>query len=301
MAVATLEKSLRWPAPAKINLFLHVTGRRADGYHTLQTVFQFLDLCDYLDFERRADGLIRRATDLPGVPEDQDLVVGAARALKDYAGVVAGVTIAVDKRLPVGGGIGGGSSDAATTLVALNHLWGLNLPDDALAAIGLKLGADVPIFLYGRAAFAEGVGEVLTPVAPAEPWYLLIKPDCSVPTAAVFRDPDLTRHTPAITIRDFFAGAGHNDCEPVVRRHFPAVAAALEWLGARVPAKLTGTGACVFAACQNEVQARRLGAEVPAHWAGFVVRGLNRSPLLDRLQRARQAAVLSAKVAAGGQ
>jgi 4-diphosphocytidyl-2-C-methyl-D-erythritol kinase len=290
MAAAILDRTLNWPAPAKINLFLHVIGRRADGYHLLQTAFQFLDLCDRLDFERRADGRVCRQTDLPGVTEDDDLTVRAARLLKAQAGVDAGVSISVTKNLPVGGGIGGGSSDAATTLVALNHLWGLNLPVAALTSLGLTLGADVPIFIHGRAAFAEGVGEVLTDVTPPEPWYLLLKPACPVPTATVFRDPDLTRNTAPITIRDFLGGAGRNDCEPVVRRRFPEVGAALDWLAARRPARLTGTGACLFAACDDERQARDLCAEVPAPWHGHAVRGLNRSPLLDRLERARREA-----------
>ena len=298
MAVV-LEKTLRWPAPAKINLFLHVTGRRPDGYHTLQTVFQFLDLCDWLDFERREDGEIVRSTALDGIPPDRDLVVRAARALQAHSGTAAGATMSIEKRLPVGGGIGGGSSDAATTLVALNFLWGLDLPVETLSAIGLQLGADVPIFVAGDASFAEGVGEILTPVAPAEPWYVLLKPDCAVPTAAVFADPDLTRDTPPITIRDFLAGAGRNDCEAVVRRRFPAVNAALDWLSARAPARLTGTGACIFARCPDEQQARSIVAEVPAPWQAYAVRGLNRSPLLDRLERARSAADMSARIAQG--
>ncbi|MCG3143059.1 MAG: 4-diphosphocytidyl-2-C-methyl-D-erythritol kinase [Gammaproteobacteria bacterium] len=296
MAVA-LEKTLRWPAPAKINLFLHVTGRRPDGYHTLQTVFQFLDLCDWLDFERREDGRIRRATAVGGIAPEQDLVVRAAHALQAHTGVKAGASLSIDKRLPVGGGIGGGSSDAATTLVALNLLWGLDLPLAALARIGLQLGADVPVFIAGKAAFAEGIGEILTPLAPAESWYVLLKPDCAVPTAAVFADPDLTRDTPPITIRDFLEGAGRNDCEPVVRRRFPAVNAALDWLSRRAPSRLTGTGACVYAACADEAQARSIVAEVPAPWLAYAVRGLNRSPLLERLARARSAAGATAKLA----
>lgn len=296
MAV-TLAKTLRWPAPAKINLFLHVTGRRSDGYHTLQTVFQFLDLCDWLDFERCEDGRILRTTAVEGIPPEQDLIVRAARALQAHAGVKAGARLSIDKRLPVGGGIGGGSSDAATTLVALNFLWGLDLSLEELAKIGLQLGADVPIFVAGEAAFAEGVGEILTPVAPAEPWYVLLKPDCAVPTAAVFSDPDLTRDTPPITIRDFLQGAGRNDCEPVVRRRFPAVNAALDWLSARGPSRLTGTGACVYAICTDEAQARTIVAEVPPPWQAYAVRGLNRSPLLDRLARARAAAEATAMFA----
>ncbi|MCG3203103.1 MAG: 4-diphosphocytidyl-2-C-methyl-D-erythritol kinase [Gammaproteobacteria bacterium] len=294
---AALEKTLRWPAPAKINLFLHVTGRRPDGYHTLQTVFQFLDLCDWLDFERREDGRIVRTTAVDGIPPEQDLIVRAARALQAQSGAKCGASLNIDKHLPVGGGIGGGSSDAATTLVALNILWGLGLSSQDLARIGLHLGADVPVFIAGEASFAEGVGEVLTAVAPAEPWYVLLKPDCAVPTAAVFADPDLTRDTPPITIRDFLQGAGRNDCEPVVRRRFPAVNAALDWLSARAPSRLTGTGACVYAICAGEAQATSIVAEVPSPWQAYAVRGLNRSPLLDRLARARGAGGASAKFA----
>lgn len=290
----TLERSLRWPAPAKINLFLHVTGRRPDGYHTLQTVFQFLDLCDDLDFERRSDGRIRRLYELPDVPEDRDLILRAAHLLQSHAGCAAGVDINLNKRLPVGGGIGGGSSDAATVLVALNEFWGLDLDVQTLSGLGLKLGADVPIFIHGHAAFAEGVGEVLTPVEPPEQWYVLVKPDCAVPTAAVFQDADLTRNTPPITIRDFLGGAGHNDCEAVVRRRFPEVAAALDWLSERAPARLTGTGACLFAACGSEAMARQLAAEVPPRWQAYTVRAINHSPLVARLERARAAARMAA-------
>ncbi|HTT08774.1 MAG TPA: 4-(cytidine 5'-diphospho)-2-C-methyl-D-erythritol kinase [Gammaproteobacteria bacterium] len=283
-----MSTSLHWPAPAKINLFLHVLGRRSDGYHELQTVFQFLDCCDLLDFERRDDGEILLVTPLPGITAEQNLAVRAARLLKTHTGIDAGVTLHLDKRLPVGGGIGGGSSDAATALVALNHLWDLHLADQELAQLGVELGADVPIFLYGRAAFAEGVGERLTPVEPPESWVVLIKPECSVTTAMVFADPDLTRHTSPITIRAFLEGtAVGNDCETVVRRHFPPVAAALDWLAERGPARLTGTGSCVYAAYASEARARAVGMQVPAPWRGYVVRALNRSPLLDRLEHAQ--------------
>jgi 4-diphosphocytidyl-2-C-methyl-D-erythritol kinase len=230
------------------------------------------------------------------------LIVRAARALQQHpkaAGARLGVTLSVEKNLPIGGGIGGGSSDAATALVALNQLWDLQLNSAELAAIGLNLGADVPIFVSGQAAFAEGVGELLQAVEPPEPWYVLINPDCAVPTAVVFQDPELTRNTPPITIRAFLEGAGRNDCEAVVRRRFPAVDAALDWLSTRAPARLTGTGACIFAACGSEAQARRIAAEVPQEWTGFAVRGMNRSPLLDRLQRANSARTSSAQLARG--
>ncbi len=284
-AAGSVARTQRWPAPAKINLFLHVTGQRSDGYHRLQTVYQFLDLCDWLDFERLDYSSIERSTDLSGVPAEEDLVTRAARILQRHTGTTLGVRIAVEKRLPMGGGIGGGSSDAATTLVALNDLWGLHLSATALAELGLKLGADVPVFLFGHSAFAEGVGEILTPVQPTQCWYVLVHPNCSVSTASVFRDAELTRNTPPITIRGFFAGAGHNDCEPVVRRRYPEVGAALDWLRARVAARMTGTGACVFAPCASEGEARQLCGQVPAQWKGYVARGLNRSPLLSRAAR----------------
>jgi 4-diphosphocytidyl-2-C-methyl-D-erythritol kinase len=271
-----------WPAPAKINLFLHVVGRRADGYHLLQTVFQFLEHGDSLEFEPRADGQVARIADYADIPEDRDLVVRAARALQKETGVRAGATIRISKRLPSGGGLGGGSSDAATTLVALNRVWDLGLDEDALARIGLDLGADVPVFVRGRAAWAEGVGELLTPVEVPEDWLLVVFPGVAVSTAEVFKHPDLTRNTPAITIRAFLAGAGTNSCEVLVRKLHPEVAAAIDWLRERGDARMTGTGSCVFLRCQSEREARAALAELPRRWHGFVTRGRNRSPLLDR-------------------
>lgn len=272
-----------WPAPAKLNLFLHIVGRREDGYHELQTVFQFLDLCDAIDFHVRGDGEIRRTSKLAGVAAAEDLVVKAARRLQERAGTPLGVDIAVDKRLPLGAGLGGGSSDAATTLVALDRLWRLGLSRSALLEIGLEVGADVPIFVHGRAAWAEGVGERLTPIAPEEPWYLVLRPPCCVSTARIFADPELTRDTPPITIRDFLAGKTRNDCEPVVRRRYPQVAEALDWLAQSGDARLTGTGGCVFSRRESEAEARRALASLPSGWKGWVARGLNRSPLLARL------------------
>jgi 4-diphosphocytidyl-2-C-methyl-D-erythritol kinase len=271
-----------WPAPAKINLFLHVVGRRADGYHLLQTVFQFLEHGDALEFETRADGRVARIADYGDIPEDRDLVVRAARALQEETGVRAGATIRVTKLLPFGGGLGGGSSDAATTLVALNRLWNLGLDADALARIGLRLGADVPVFVRGRAAWAEGVGEQLTPVDIPEDWLLVVFPGIAVSTAEVFKHPDLTRNTPAITIRAFLAGAGTNTCEALVRKLHPEVAAAIDWLRERGDARMTGTGSCVFLRCQSEREARAALTALPSRWHGFVTRGRNRSPLLDR-------------------
>jgi len=271
-----------WPAPAKINLFLHVVGRRDDGYHLLQTAFQFLDHGDTLDFDARSDGRIVRSANYDGIPENRDLVVRAARALQKEGGVSAGADIRVEKQLPFGGGLGGGSSDAATTLVALNRLWGVNLGTDLLAEIGLELGADLPVFVHGRAAWAEGVGEKLTPVDIPEEWLLVVHPGVAVATGEVFKHPDLTRNTPAITIRAFLAGAGTNTCEALVRKLHPEVAAAIDWLRERGDARLTGTGSCVFLRCQSEHEARAALAELPRRWHGFVSRGRNRSPLLDR-------------------
>lgn len=272
-----------WPAPAKVNLFLHILGRRPDGYHELQTVFQFAGLCDTLSFELREDGEVRRTTDLPGVAPEADLVVRAARLLQSHTGTRLGADIDLTKRIPTGAGLGGSSSDAATTLVALDHLWDTGVTGLELQSIGRRLGADVPIFLHGQAAWAEGIGERFSPISLEEPWYLLIRPDIEVSTAAVFNDPDLTRNTSPITIARFLAGEGHNDCEPVVRARYPEVGAALDWLGERAHARLTGTGSCVFGAFPSEAEARAVLTELPRCWDGFVAEGRNRSPLLDRL------------------
>jgi 4-diphosphocytidyl-2-C-methyl-D-erythritol kinase len=271
-----------WPAPAKLNLMLRVLGRRPDGYHRLQTVFQFIDRADLLFFEPRRDGRIRRVSGLAGVPEDADLVVRAARLLQASTGCRLGADIRVDKRLPMGGGLGGGSSDAATTLLALDSLWGTGLGRDGLMALGLPLGADVPVFILGQAAWGEGVGEELTPIELPRPWYLILVPDCHVSTAAVFSDPELTRNSPSITIADFLAGEQRNDCTSVVRRRYPEVAVALDWLAGFGSARLTGTGACVFAAFETEMAVRAALRSVPARFSAFVARGLNRSPVLDR-------------------
>lgn len=287
--------SQAWPAPAKLNLFLHVLGRRSDGYHELQTVFQFIDVSDDLDFAIRDDGVIKRRSTASGIAPEDDLVVKAARALRGHSGTPLGADITVHKRIPMGGGLGGGSSDAATTLVALNRLWSLDLDEQQLAAIGLALGADVPIFIYGHSAFAEGVGERFTAVTLDTPWYLVVKPDCEVATGAVFGAPELTRNTPPITIADFLSRTGRdmrlgNDCEPVVRARYPQVAEALEWLSERAStARLTGTGSCIFAAFATREEAASRLAELPARWQAFVTRGLNRSPLLERLALARSA------------
>jgi 4-diphosphocytidyl-2-C-methyl-D-erythritol kinase len=270
-----------WPAPAKLNLLLRVVGRRPDGYHLLQTVFQFIDLADELRFGLRSDGVVRRAGNLPGVAADDDLCVRAARLLQRETGCRAGVDISLEKRIPLGGGLGGGSSDAATTLVALNRLWGCGLNRQALMRLGLQLGADVPIFIHGHAAWAEGVGEELSDIEPVEDVYLLLAPPLRVDTGKVFQDPDLTRNSQRIRIRDFLAGEHGNDFLAVVRKRYPPIAEALDWLDERAEARLTGTGACVFAACASRAEAEAWLGERPSGIAGFVVQGVNRSPLRD--------------------
>ncbi|GAB4346761.1 MAG: 4-(cytidine 5'-diphospho)-2-C-methyl-D-erythritol kinase [Gammaproteobacteria bacterium] len=275
-----------WPAPAKLNLMLRITGRRANGFHDLQTVFQFLDFGDELCFRVREDGGIRRTSVVPGVDESDDLTIRAARLLQKESGVTLGAELAITKRIPMGGGLGGGSSDAATTLVALNHLWQAGLSVDQLADLGLRLGADVPVFVRGEAAWAEGVGERLRPVSLREPWYLVITPDCAVSTAAVFSAPRLTRDSAPITIADFLSGGGGNDCLSVVREAYPEVAEALDWLDRFAPARLTGTGSSLFAEFPDREAAEKVMAMVPQQWRGVVARGLNRSPLLDRLGEA---------------
>ena len=275
--------SRHWPAPAKLNLILHITGQRQDGYHLLQTVFQFIDFSDLLDFNLRDDAVISRQSDWQGVVEADDLIIRAAKALQQASACRLGVDIILQKRLPAGGGLGGGSSDAATTLVALNHLWGLELTVDQLAEIGLQLGADVPVFVRGKAAWAEGVGEQLTAIEPEEYWYLVLRPDCSVSTEEVFNSSDLTRNTPAIRIRDFLEDGGHNDCESVVRNLYPQVAEALDWLSQFAVARMTGTGSCIFAGFDKQQQAESVYEKLPQGWEGFVVKGLNNSPLQVRL------------------
>lgn len=272
-----------WPAPAKLNLFLHVTGRRPDGYHTLQTVFQFLDHGDSLCFELREDGQVVRGHGPHELAQDEDLVVRAARLLQGAAGIQQGVTIELDKRLPFGGGLGGGSSDAATTLVALNQLWGVNWTLAQLATLGLQLGADVPVFIHGQAAWAEGVGEILTPVELEEPHYLVITPACQVATGEIFNAPELKRNSPPIRMPQFLAGMVRNDCWPVVSRRYPQVLEAFDFISKHSEARMTGTGASVFAAFASRAEARAVQAQVPAGWRSFVAQGLNRSPLLMRV------------------
>lgn len=270
-----------WPAPAKLNLFLHVVGRRPDGYHLLQTVFQFLDFGDVLQFVPDPSGKISRID--AGRPlETEDLCVRAARALAQAAGVSGGVTITLAKRIPVGGGLGGGSSDAATTLLALNDLWGLHWPRERLARLGLDLGADVPVFVEGQAAWAEGVGEQLVPVDLDCPYYVVVDPQVTVLTRTVFKSPDLTRDSAPITIRDFRAGHVRNDLEAVVRRLYPEVDSACRWLGQFGACRMSGSGACIFLAVASEARAQEIVAQCPNPWRAFAARGMNRHPLAPR-------------------
>ncbi|SDL61026.1 4-diphosphocytidyl-2-C-methyl-D-erythritol kinase [Modicisalibacter muralis] len=282
---------LTLPAPAKLNRLLHITGRRADGYHELQTLFQFLEHGDILHFQRRDDDRIRLTPALDGVAERDNLIVRAARLLQDetgcrHGGDRRGIDITLDKRLPLGGGLGGGSSNAATTLLALNCLWQLGLSLDHLAALGLRLGADVPVFVQGHAAWAEGIGERLTPVALDSPWFVVVHPNVTVATASVFGAAQLTRDTPPISMaRALQEGfdAWRNDCEPTVRRLYPAVAEALDWLSEFAPARLTGTGACVFCQVAHEHEASRILQRVGEGWQAFKARGCNVSPLHQAL------------------
>ncbi|SCC64130.1 4-(cytidine 5'-diphospho)-2-C-methyl-D-erythritol kinase [Kosakonia oryziphila] len=278
-----------WPAPAKLNLFLYITGQRADGYHTLQTLFQFLDYGDTLTIEPRSDGEIRLLTPVAGVPDEENLIVRAARLLVKHASETGrypeggGADIAIDKRLPMGGGLGGGSSNAATVLVALNHLWCCQLSVDELAALGLQLGADVPVFVRGHAAFAEGIGEILTPVNPPEKWYLVAHPGVSIPTPVIFQDPELPRATPKRSIETLLNCEFGNDCEVIARKRFREVDAALSWLLEYAPSRLTGTGACVFSEFDTESAARQVLEQAPEWLHGFVARGVNLSPLAQTI------------------
>lgn len=277
--------TLSLPAPAKLNLFLHVTGQRDDGYHTLQTLFQFLDYGDTLHFSSRSDGKIALLSDLPGVDAEDNLIVRAARLLKEASGTPLGADIKLDKILPMGGGIGGGSSDAATTLLGLNHLWQTGLSIDQLAELGIHLGADVPVFVRGHAAWAEGVGEQLTPVELEEPWFLVVAPDCPVSTAEIFSDERLTRNSSPITLAAFVAGGGRNDCLPVVTTRYPEIRNTLILLNKYCEAKMTGTGSCLFGAFPNEREADKVRARLPATLRSFVARGCNVSPLHRELQK----------------
>ena len=276
-----------WPAPAKLNLFLHITGRRPDGYHELQTLFQFLDYGDELTIAVNDSGDIRLSPAIEGVAVTDNLIYRAARLLQQHSGCRLGADISLHKILPMGAGLGGGSSNAATALVALNYLWQLGLDNDTLAELGLSLGADVPIFVRGFAAFAEGVGERLQPVNPPEPWYLVIWPGVAVDTGKIFQDPELTRDTPVIGLADLATAELGNDCQEVTKKRHPEVAKALAWLIEYAPSKMTGTGSCVFGAFPNRQAAVDALAKLPSPMQGFVAKGINRSPLADRLDAIR--------------
>lgn len=276
------------PAPAKLNLFLHVTGRRPDGYHELQSVFQLLDYGDLLHFRVRNDNLIRRTTDLAGIPEQTDLIVRAARLLQTTTGVNhhLGADIAIEKKLPIGGGLGGGSSNAATTLIVLNHLWQTGLSRIELMELGLQLGADVPFFLFGENALAEGIGESLTPIQTPKCWYIVIEPNVFVPTRSIFSAVELTRDSKPVTITDFSMasfGLGRNDLEVVASKLFPPIAEAIKWLEAYGKPRMTGSGACVFCPCLEECEADQILKEVrdtgPKYWKAWKAKAIERHPL----------------------
>ncbi|WP_369788174.1 4-(cytidine 5'-diphospho)-2-C-methyl-D-erythritol kinase [Rouxiella sp. WC2420] len=268
-----------WPSPAKLNLFLYITGQRPDGYHDLQTLFQFVDYGDRLAFTVRDDAKITLTPSVEGVPDEQNLIVRAAKMLQQRLPAPRGADILLEKRLPMGGGLGGGSSNAATTLIALNMLWNAGLSDSELAELGVSLGADVPVFVMGHAAFAEGIGEVLQPVSPAEKWYLIAHPGVSIPTPAIFGDPELTRDTPKRLIDELLSATYSNDCEPIARKRFCEVEQLVSWLLEYAPTRLTGTGACVFAEFDTEASAEEVLGQAPAWINGFVARGVNVSPL----------------------
>ncbi len=277
---------LRVSAPAKLNLFLHITGRRADGYHNLQTAFQLIDIGDTLDIAANRTGQITLAGPDLGIADSDNLVVRAAMALKALPATPGecGASIRLEKRLPEGGGLGGGSSDAASTLLALNALWGLGLSRESLAAIGARLGADVPVFVLGHSAWAEGIGEQLTPMDLPAAWFVVIKPGCAVHTGEIFSHRELTRDSAPITMHAFFAGYSRNDCQPIVRRLYPEVDKALNWLQNFGDARLTGTGACVFCQSDSEAAARRIAQRAPAPWRAWVAAGLNQSPVMKEIE-----------------
>ncbi|MCG7531274.1 4-(cytidine 5'-diphospho)-2-C-methyl-D-erythritol kinase [Psychrobium sp. MM17-31] len=280
-------KPNQWPAPAKLNLFLHITGRLPNGYHSLQTNFQFLDYGDSLAFDTNSSNNVSVSPEVEGVTLEDNLIYRAAMMLKPYTKEPVGADITLTKILPMGAGLGGGSSDAATTLAALNHLWNINLPTDKLAELGLALGADVPIFVKGVAAFAEGVGEELTPISPPEPWYLVIWPGVSVCTKTIFNLPQLPRNTPKITLADLDKATLKNDCQEVTKNRHPEVASALDWLIQYAPAKMTGTGSCVFGEFSSRADATVALEKLPPNMHGFVAKGVNISPLISTLSARR--------------
>ncbi len=278
-------ETTHWPSPAKLNLFLYITGRQANGYHELQTLFQFIDVCDTLTITANHSGEITLENNLEGVDTQDNLVWKAARALQHYTGSQYGAHIDVDKILPMGGGIGGGSSNAATVLVALNFLWGTQCSEDELAQIGLALGADVPVFVRGSAAFAEGVGEQFSPADPKEKWYLLVKPQVSIATVDIFTHEELTRNTPKRSLTTLLSDKYENDCEKIVRLLYPEVDKQLSWLLQYAPSRLTGTGSCVFSEFNNKDDAIKVFEQLPDNVSAYVARGCNRSPLLETLAK----------------
>jgi 4-diphosphocytidyl-2-C-methyl-D-erythritol kinase len=274
----------KWPAPAKLNLMLRIIGQREDGYHLLQTVFQFVDLCDWLTFHPVDNGEVRRLKSIPGVAEADDLTVRAALLLKAETGCALGVCIEVEKNLPMGGGLGGGSSDAATTLVVLNELWGLHLPKEKLLTMGLSLGADVPVFIYGHSSWGEGVGERLSKIVVPEQWLVIIKPDCHVETREIFSAKDLTRNSKSIKMPDFIRGEHQNDCLQAVCKRYPPVKEALQELSEFSEARLTGTGSCVFAQFDSYDAAAEACQKLKNKWVTYLAKGANESPLFAKLK-----------------
>jgi len=281
----TTERFLSFPSPAKLNLFLHVVGQRSNGYHELETVFQFLDYGDTIQLSVNNSNNIDILTPIQGVKNTDNLIYKAAQILQEQTDKTCGVKIKVDKVLPMGGGLGGGSSNAATILLALNTLWEINLPLQKLAKLGLSLGADVPIFINGYAAFAQGIGEILTPVSPTEYWYLVSKPVCSISTQTVFTSPDLVRNTPKLLLNNIDEELNievcHNDCETIVIKNYPEVANLIAWLIEYAPSRMTGTGACVFSQFNSESEAKKIQSKLPDGIESFVAKGINQSPLID--------------------
>ncbi|MGO3055985.1 4-(cytidine 5'-diphospho)-2-C-methyl-D-erythritol kinase [Halomonas sp. AOP43-A1-21] len=281
-----MSASLTLPAPAKLNRMLHIVGRRDDGYHELQTLFQIIDVCDQLTLTLREDSEVSLTTPVNGVVHEDNLIVRAARLLQRSSGTSQGVNLTIEKQLPMGGGLGGGSSNAATVLLGLNKLWQLGLTREALAKLGLQLGADVPVFIHGHSAWAEGIGEKLTQVTIDTPWFVIIHPQVSVSTPLIFQDPELTRDSRPITMARALQGGvpeWRNDCEAIVRKRYPPIAEALDWLAQYAPSRLTGTGACLFAAFESEKAAQTIAELAGQRWPTWVARGLNTSPLQDAL------------------
>lgn len=273
------DAALILPAPAKLNLFLHITSRRTDGYHNLQTIFQLLDYADYLAFTPRKDGIIRLHNLFAHIASNDNLIIRAAKLLQHYTHNSLGADIWIDKKLPIGGGLGGGSSNAATTLLALNKLWQTGLSIHQLSQLGIRLGADVPVFIVGKTAFAEGVGEKLRPIELAESWFLVGIPPVSISTASIFNDPKLTRNTPPIDYQQAISQHGHNDCQPVVIKQYPLVKKALQLMNQFAPSKLTGTGSCLFSSFNSQQQAIKVQQQLAANLLCFIAKGANTSML----------------------